>query len=124
MWEAAFASPSLRQYRLYTYAVADVPPNVFKGVTAGLPMPWGGETRDAMPVDLTSFNVDSDAAFQTASVESAGWLKKNPGKELTALELGQTFRFSGPVWYSQWGTRSDGYSTLVDATTGKVLSRK
>jgi len=47
LWEAAFASPSLRQYRLYTYAVADVPPDVFKGVTAGMPMAWGGETRVA-----------------------------------------------------------------------------
>ncbi|HEX3985131.1 MAG TPA: hypothetical protein VHX13_00875 [Acidobacteriaceae bacterium] len=124
MWEAAFASPSLRQYRLYTFAVADVPPNVFKGVTAGMPMPWAGETRDAMAVDLTSFNVDSDAAFQTGSGEAAAWLKANPGKELSALELGQTYKFSGPVWYIQWGSRTGGYSALVDATTGKVLNHK
>jgi hypothetical protein len=124
LWEAAFGSPSLHQYRLYTYAVADVPPDTFKGVTAGLPMDWAGETRDAMAVDLTSFNVDSDAAFKTAADSAAEWLKKNPGKELTALELGQTFRFSGPVWYSQWGTKTGGYSVLVDATTGKLLNRR
>lgn len=124
LWEGVFASPSLRQYRLYTYSVADVPPNIFKGVTAGLPMAWGGETRDAMAVDLTVFNIDSDAAYQTASVEAADWLKKNPGKELTAFELGQTYRFSGPVWYTQWGTKGSGYSALVDANTGKVLNRK
>lgn len=59
LWEVAFASPSLRQYRVYTYAVADIPPNIFKGVTAGMPMTWGGETRDAMAIDLTLFNVDS-----------------------------------------------------------------
>jgi len=124
LWEAAFASPSLRQYRLYTYAVADVPPDVFKGVTAGMPMAWGGETRDAMPIDLTLFNVDSDAAFQAASADAAEWLKRNPGKELTALELGQTAKFSGPVWYAQWGTKAGGYSALVDATTGKLLGHK
>lgn len=124
LWEAAFGSPSLRQYRLYTYAVADVPPDIFKGVKAGLPMPWGGESRDAMAVDLTSFNVDSDAAYQAASANAAGWLKSNPGKELTALELGQTYKFAGPVWYSQWGTKGSGYSTLVDANTGKVLNHK
>lgn len=123
MWEAAFGSPSLHQYRLYTYAVADVPPNIFKGVSAGLPMDWGGETRDAMAVDLTSFNVDSDAAFQAASAGAAGWLKSNPGKELTALELGQTYKFSGPVWYTQWGTKTAGYSALVDATTGKIVRK-
>lgn len=124
LWEAVFASPSMHQLRVYTYAVADVPPSVFKGVTAGLPMAWGGETRDAMSLDLTSFNVDSDAAFQTASAEAAGWLKSNPGKELTALELGQTYKFSGPVWYAQWGRKTAGYSALVDATSGKVLNHK
>ena len=124
LWEAAFASPSLHQVRLYTYAVADVPPGIFKGVKAGLPMSWGGETRDAMAVDLAAFNVDSDAAFQAASAEAAGWLKSNPGKELTALELGQTYKFAGPVWYTQWGTKAGGYSALVDATTGKVLNHK
>ena len=124
LWEAAFGSPSLRQYRVYTYAVADVPPNVFKGVTAGMPMAWGGETRDAMPIDLTVFNVDSDAAFQAASGDAGEWLKKNPGKQLTALELGETAKFSGPVWYTQWGTKASGYSALVDATTGKVLGHR
>ncbi|HEY1808577.1 MAG TPA: hypothetical protein VGG42_08445 [Acidobacteriaceae bacterium] len=124
LWEAAFGSPSLHQYRIYTYAVADVPPGTFKGVTAGLPDAWSGETRDAMAIDLTSFNTDSDAAFQAASGSAAEWLKKNPGKELTALELGQTFRFSGPVWYAQWGTKSAGYSALVDATSGKLVNRK
>jgi hypothetical protein len=124
MWEAAFASPSLHQYRLYTYSIADVPPSIFKGVKAGLPMPWGGETRDAMAIDLTSFNVDSDTAFQTASTAAAGWLKSNPGKELTALELGQTYKFSAPVWYAQWGTKAAGYSALIDATTGKPLGRR
>lgn len=124
LWEAAFASPSLRQYRLYTYAVADVPPSVFRGVTSGMPMAWGGETRDAMPIDTTLFNIDSDEAFHAASADAAEWLKRNPGKELAALELGQTARFSGPVWYAQWGTRAGGYSALVDATTGKVLTHK
>lgn len=124
MWEAAFGSPSLHQYRIYTYAVADDPPSIFKGVTAGLPNSWSGETRDAMGIDVSSFNTDSDAAFQAASAHAADWLKRNPGKDLTALDLGQTFRFSGPVWYAQWGTKSGGYSVLVDATSGKVLNKK
>ena len=56
MWEAMFASPSLHQYRVYSYAIVYSPPDIFKGVTAGLRMPWNGVTRDAMPVELTSFN--------------------------------------------------------------------
>ena len=53
-----FCLPSLHQYRVYTYAIASSPPDIFKGVSAGLRVPWNGVTRDAMPVELTSFNVD------------------------------------------------------------------
>ena len=67
MWQAAFASPSLHQYRVYSYAIAAVSPDIRKGVVAGLRLPWGGVTRDAMPVELSSFNIDSDAAYQTAA---------------------------------------------------------
>ena len=93
MWEAMFASPSLHQYRVYSYAIAYSPPDIFKGVVAGVRMPWNGVTRDAMPVDLTSFNVDSDVATQTAAAEGAAWLKKNPEKGLSSFALGNTYRF-------------------------------
>ena len=36
MWQAAFASPSLHQYRIYSYAIAAVAPDIHKGVVAGL----------------------------------------------------------------------------------------
>ncbi len=36
MWEATFGSPSLHQYRVYSYSIAAVPPDIFKGVVAGL----------------------------------------------------------------------------------------
>src|SRR5579862_5899047 len=124
LWEAAFGSPSLHQYRIFTNSIATVPPAVFKGVTGGLAMPWGGETRDAMAIDLTQFNVDSDAAYQTGSGLAGDWLKKNPGKELASLEVGETYRFQGPVWYLQWGDKKAGYSALIDANSGKNLNRK
>ena len=124
MWEAMFASPSLHQYRVYSYAIASSPPDIFKGVSAGLRLPWGGVTRDAMPVELTSFNVDSDAAYQAAAADGAAWLKKNPDKPLSAFALGNTSRFSAPVWYLMWGDKKSGYVAYVDATTGKVLKQK
>lgn len=124
LWEGAFASPSLREYRVYTYSIADVPPDLFKGVVAGLERPWGGITRDAMPVDLSEFTVDSDAAYQAAAGDAADWLRKNPGKPLSSFAIGDTYKFPGPVWYLMWGNKSSGYAALVDASTGKVLKHK
>jgi hypothetical protein len=124
LWEAVFASPSLKTYRIFTNSIASVPPNIFKGVTAGLALSWAGATRDAMPIDLSLFTVDSDAAFTAASADAADWLKKNPGKDLAALELGDTWKFPGPVWYVMWGTKTSGYATFIDASTGRVLKRR
>ena len=120
-WEAVFAAPSLRQYRIFTYSIADAPPNTFKGVVAGLAMPWAGATRDAMPVDLGEFNIDSDAAYKAAAADAAEWLKKNPDKPLSTFEIGDTYRFETPVWYVVWGTKKSGYATFVDASSGKVM---
>ena len=87
-------------------------------------LPDGISTRDAMAIDLTQFNVDSDAAYQTGAGLAGDWLKKNPGKELASLEVGETYRFQGPVWYLQWGDKKAGYSALIDANSGKNLNRK
>jgi hypothetical protein len=49
-------------------------------------------------------------------------MKNNPGKDVSDLEIGDTYKFSTPVWYVMWGTKSAGYATIVDASSGKVLS--
>lgn len=123
MWEAVFASPGKAKYRNFTYSIADLPPDIYKGVNGGLEMNWGGVTRDAMAVDMSQFNVDSDAAYQAASADAAEWLKKNPGKEVSVVEMGDTYRFQVPVWYVMWGTKTSGYGAWVDASSGKVLKR-
>jgi len=123
LWEAVFASPSRHAYRTYTYAIAAVPPGIYKGVDAGLEMAWSGETRDAMAIDMNAFNVDSDAAYQAAATAAAEWLKKNPARPLTTIAMGDTYRFQEPVWYVVWGTKQNGYAAIVDANSGKVLSR-
>lgn len=124
MWEATFASPTLHEYRVYTYAVANVPPDIHRGVVAGLQQSWGGETRDAMPIDLSFFNIDSDAAYEAAAVNAAAWLKKNPDKQLSSFALGDTYKFQTPVWLLMWGDKKAGYLAFVDATSGKVLGKK
>jgi hypothetical protein len=124
MWQAVFASPSLHQYRVYSYAITAALPDIHKGVVAGLRLPWNGTTRDAMPIELSSFNVDSDAAYQTAASDASTWLKKNPDKALSSFELGDTYRFQAPVWYLVWGDKKSGYVAFVDANTGKALNKK
>ena len=124
MWEATFGSPSKHQYRVYTYAIATVLPDIHKGAAAGLALPWGGQTRDAMPIDPTVFNIDSDAAYQTSAADAAAWLAKNPTIPLTSIELGNTFSFKTPVWYVAWGDKKSGYISLVNATAGTLYKKK
>jgi len=76
-----------------------------------------------MPIDVTLFNVDSDAAYTAAAGAATDWLKNNPGKGLSAFEVGDTSKFQVPVWYVMWGTKTAGYATIVDASTGKVLHK-
>jgi hypothetical protein len=125
MWEAAFASPSLHKYRVDDYAIVTVLPSIHKGGTAGLPMQWGGPTRDVMPIQVPTFSVDSDTAYKAAAADAADWLKKNPDKKLTTIALGNTYKFQMPVWYVLWGdAKTGGYVAYVDASSGKVLKAK
>ena len=124
MWEVTFASPSKNQMRVDQYAIATSLPDIHKGATAGLTGAWGGQTRDAMPVQIGASTVDSDAAYQAAAADATEWLKKNPGKELTDVELGATAKIPQGFWYFVWGDeKSGGYREVVDATTGKVLKK-
>jgi hypothetical protein len=120
MWEAVFGSSSRHQSRLYTYAIANALPEIHKGATADNPQSWAGQTRDAMPIDVSVFNIDSDAAYQTAAAAAAAWIAKNPDKPLTSLELGSTYKLAAPVWYLAWGEKKTGYVSLVNATSGTL----
>jgi len=123
MWLATFGSPSRGEFAVYSYAIAAAPPDVAKGVVAGHRSPWNGTTRDVMPIDTGSFNIDSDAAYTTAAADAAAWIAKNPTKQLTSIQLGDTFKFQDPVWYLTWGDNKSGYGAVVDANTGKVLKK-
>jgi hypothetical protein len=124
MWEATFASPTLHQYRVYSYSVATVQPDIHKGTGANFAEPWSGASRDAMPIDMSVSTVDSDVAYQAASGEAAAWLAKNPDKKLSSLQLASTYKFQAPVWYVSWGDKKGGYVALVDATSGKIYKSK
>jgi hypothetical protein len=124
VWEVTFASPSKHLMRTDTYSITTVLPDIHKGGTAGLPLQWSGQTRDAMPVQISSSTVDSDTAYQAAAADAADWLKKNPEKPLTDIELGATAKLPEPFWYFVWGDeKSGGYREVVDAVTGKVVKK-
>ncbi|MGC2111368.1 MAG: hypothetical protein WA655_17770 [Candidatus Korobacteraceae bacterium] len=123
LWEGTFASASQHVYRIFTYAIAAHPPDIYQGVSIGRAIPWGGVTRDAMPIEASEFLCDSDAAYTAAAADAAAWLKKNPDKKLSELQLGNGYRFPGPIWYVMWGDKKSGYVAYVNATTGKVMKK-
>jgi hypothetical protein len=123
VWEGTFASSDKHAFCVFTYAVAAQPPDIYKGVTVGSPVPWAGETREVMSIDMSQVKVDSDAAYAAAAGDGETWLKKNPGKKLANFQLGYGYSFPAPVWYVLWGNQKSGYLAYVNATTGKMLKK-
>ena len=120
LWTAIFVSPSRREARSFTYAVADSGPDIRKGVNVSNALVWGGATKMSKPFSNSEFAVDSDAAYKVAFEKAEGWLKKHPNQKAT-FRLGNASRFAAPVWYIMWGTTKNGYAALVNATTGAAL---
>ena len=120
LWTAVFVSPSRKEARSFTYAVADSGPDIRKGVNISGALPWGGATAASKPFSNSEFSVDSDAAYKVAAEKAATWLKAHPDMTPT-FRLGNASRFAAPVWYIMWGTSKNGYAALVNATTGAIV---
>ena len=122
MWKATFGSLRKHEARTFTYAVAAQAPDIAKGVSVGLALPWSGPTQSALPFDTADFSIDSDGAYQTALAQSqaADWVKHHPGKE-PSLAMGNASRFNGPVWLVHWGDEKSGYAVYVSARSGAVV---
>lgn len=120
LWTATFVSPSRKEARRFTYAVADSGADIRKGVSVSDALLWGGATTTSKPFSNSEFAVDSDAAYKVASEKAAGWLKRHPNQKAT-FRLGNASRFAAPVWYVMWGTTKNGYAALVNATTGALV---
>ena len=120
VWTITFVSPSRREARVFTFAVADGGPDIRKGLDASNALPWGGATPSSKPFSNSEFTVDSDAAYKAASEKAAGWLKAHPNEKAT-FRLGSASRYPAPVWYVMWGTTKNGYAALVNALTGAIV---
>jgi hypothetical protein len=122
-WTAAFASPSKKEVRRFTYSVVAVD-GIAKGPEADRPMAWAGPTRDATPFRIAEIAIDSDAAYQKAAKKAEAWLKAHPkeSQEVT-ITLGNAARFSTPVWYIMWGNQKSGFNAWINALNGDLLEK-
>jgi hypothetical protein len=124
VWTAVFGSPSQHTARTYVYAVADQLPDITKGVKANLAEAWPGPTAAVMPFQTSDFKIDSEAAYKTAAAKAADWLKeKDNAQKPVSLSLGAASRFPAPVWVILFGTSKLGFLTVVDASTGEIITK-
>jgi hypothetical protein len=124
VWTAIFASPSQHAARTYVYSVADELPDITKGVRANLAEAWRGPTAAVMPFQTGDFTTDSEAAYKAAAAKAADWLKqKDNAEKPVSLSLGAASRFPAPVWVILFGSSKGGFLTVVNASTGEVLTK-
>jgi hypothetical protein len=120
VWTATFVSPAQKEARVFTYAIAAYPPDIYKGVTIGKPLPWNG-SRDVLTFSMGQVQVDSDAALKSASTEAAAWLKQHPVKNPT-IALKDLARYETPTWIVFWGTDKVGYRSFISGINGKPMT--
>ncbi|HLK68880.1 MAG TPA: hypothetical protein VKU19_35860 [Bryobacteraceae bacterium] len=120
LWTVVFVSPSRKEARIFTYAVANGGADIRKGVNVSSALPWAGSTPTSKAFSSSEFKIDSDAAYKAAFEKAAGWLKTHPNQKAT-LRLGSASRYPAPVWYVMWGSNKNGYAALVNALTGDVV---
>jgi hypothetical protein len=123
MWNATFVSNTKKEARVYTYAIAAHPPDIYKGVTVGKPLPWNGTSSKVMPFSMGQVQVDSDAALKSAAAEAGDWLKKHPEKD-PKIDLEEMTKYQLPTWIVKWGNEKLGYVAIVSGVDGKSLTTK
>jgi hypothetical protein len=123
-WTAVFGSSSLHSARTYMYSVAEALPSIAKGVKAEGTESWAGPTTAVMTFQTSDFTVDSDAVYKTVAAKAADWLK-NPANasKPVSMSLGAAQRYPAPVWYVLLGTSTDGFASLVNASTGNIIAK-
>ncbi len=120
LWTVVFVSPSRKEARSFTWAVADSGKDIVKGLNVSNALPWTGATPTSKTFAATEFVVDSDAAYKTAHEKAAEWLKTHPDKQVS-LRVGDAAQFPSPVWYIMWGSTKEGFAAVVNATTGVLI---
>jgi hypothetical protein len=122
VWRAAFASPSLRKSRPYSWSGIDSPDAPSRGVTPG--------TEDIYnpgnDFDLQFLKIDSDKAFDVAQKHGGDKLiEANPKLPVTYL-LDWNRGSNNLVWHVIYGESRNNAKLVadVDATTGLFIRKE
>jgi hypothetical protein len=122
MWDATFVSANQKEMRVFTYAISAHPPDIYKGVTIGKPLPWNG-ARDVMPFAMSQVQIDSDAALKSADEAAAAFLKQHPEKN-PDIKLMELAKYQLPTWVVMFGNDKLGYRAFVSGVDGKPVTGK
>lgn len=122
-WTSAFASPSLRKYRTYTYSTIEAS-NLRKGIYSRHDESYTSESQlTGPPFEIAGVKTDTDKVWEAAEKKGGTvYRKKNPEAPATfLLEHSKTLRRAAwRVCYDTSCTTSP-FSVIVDAVTGEAV---
>jgi len=122
VWRAAFASPSQRSSKPFTWSGIDAPDAPARGISPGTADPYS----PGNDFDIQFLKVDSDKAFEEAQKHGGDKvLQENPKLPVTYL-LDWNRSGNNLVWHVIYGaSRSDAKLVVdVDATTGGFIRKE
>ena len=120
-WSATFISASKGKAKMFTYSAIEGEGNLHKGVFGNQEESYNPRGSDK-PYPVAALKLDTDKAWEIASVKGADYAKKNPDKPVVFLaELSN--RSPDVTWRVLWGSSAStaNFSVLIDASTGKFL---
>jgi hypothetical protein len=123
-WRGSFVSIAKGRVRSYTYSVVEVDASLHKGVFAGEELPYI-KNPQVFPFFIQDVKTDTPAALETATKESAEFLKKSAPDTPVQYALEHTALTPKPAWRVIWGASvsQSNYSVYIDATTGKFIKK-
>ena len=84
-WEIIYASPSLQQSKIYTWAAIEASETLHKDVFAGKPQAWSPSSGQQKTFQASAFHIDTPAALETAISMSKKtiWTSLEPSRRST-----------------------------------------
>ena len=124
-WQAIFASRTKAKMKTFTWAVADAPGNLKKGVFESDETEFSGKLDQALPFFPQALHIDSDEAYKAAIAKPDKNISANAKLPVNYVLEYVPSRFSDLTWRIMWGESvgTAAYSVFVDASAGGVLEK-